>query len=80
MANTKDQSNAIVYCVWYLICQHCRYKDQSTLCIEYYVCRDCQYTGVCGSYTTPYTEYYKVWKLYSTLYKVASHPSKGEGI
>ena len=22
---------------------------------------------------TPYTEYYEVWKLYSTLYKVASH-------
>ena len=31
-------------------------------------------TGVFGSYTTPYTEYYEVWKLYSTLYKVASHP------
>ena len=31
-------------------------------------------TGVYGSYTTPYTEYYEVWKLYSTLYKVASHP------
>ena len=30
-------------------------------------------TGVCGSYTTPYTEYYEVWKLYYTLYKVASH-------
>ena len=30
-------------------------------------------TGVCGSYTTPYTEYYDMWKLYSTLYKVASH-------
>ena len=21
--DTKDQSNAIVYCVWYLVCQHC---------------------------------------------------------
>ena len=31
-------------------------------------------TGVCGSYTTPYTEYYEVWKLYSALYKVASCP------
>ena len=31
-------------------------------------------TGVCGSYITPHTEYYEVWKLYSTLYKVASHP------
>ena len=36
-------------------------------------------TGVCGFYTTLYTEYYEVWKLYSTLYKVASCPSKGEG-
>ena len=34
---------------------------------------DCRYTGVCGSYTTPYTDYYEVWKLYSTLYKVACH-------
>ena len=32
-------------------------------------------TGVCGSYTTLYTEYYEVWKLYSPLYKVVSHPS-----
>ena len=30
-------------------------------------------TGVCGSYTTPYTEYHEVWKLYSTLYTVASN-------
>ena len=37
-------------------------------------------TGVCGSYTTPYTEYYEVWKLYSTLYKVASRPYQGKGI
>ena len=22
-------------------------------------------TGVCGSYSTPYTDYYEVWKLYS---------------
>ena len=72
MVDTKDQSNAIVYCVWYLVCRHCRYEDQSTQCIECCVCWDCWYTGVCGSYTTPYTEYYEVWKLYSTLYKVAS--------
>ena len=37
------------------------------------------HTGACGSYTIPYTDYYYVWKLYSTLYKVASHPSKREG-
>ena len=32
-------------------------------------------TGVCSIYTTLYTEYYEVWKLYSTLYEPeASHP------
>ena len=60
MVDTKDQSIAIVYCVWYLVCRHCQYEDQSMQCIECYVCRDCRYTGVCGSYTTPYTEYYEV--------------------
>ena len=75
--DTKDQSNAIVYHVWYLVCRHCRYKDQIMQCIECYVCQDCRYTGVCGTYTTPYTEYYEVWKLYSTLYKVASSPLQG---
>ena len=39
------------------ICAH-----QSMQCIECYVCPGCRYTGVCGSYTTPYTEYYEVWK------------------
>ena len=29
MVDTKDQSNTIVYCVWYLVCRHCRYEDQS---------------------------------------------------
>ena len=29
MVNTMDQRNAIVYCVWYLVCRHCRYKNQS---------------------------------------------------
>ena len=55
-------SSAIVYCVWYLVCQHCWYEDQSMQCIECYICRDCRYTGVCCSYATPYTEYYEVWK------------------
>ena len=35
-------------------------------------------TGVCGSYTTPYTEYYEVWKLYSTLYKMPLTPPGGK--
>ena len=37
-------------------------------------------TGVCSSYTTLYTEHYEVLKLYSTLYEVASCPSKAEGL
>ena len=53
-------SNAIVYCVWYLVCRHCGYEDQSMQCIECYVCRDCRYTVVYGSYTTPYREYYEL--------------------
>ena len=43
--DTKDQSNAIVYWVWDLFCQHCQYKDQSTQCIECYVCWGCWYKG-----------------------------------
>ena len=39
MVDTKDQSNAIVYWVWYLVHQHCRYKDQSMQCIEYCLSR-----------------------------------------
>ena len=27
IVDTKDQSNAIVYCVWYLVCRHCRCGD-----------------------------------------------------
>ena len=27
-------SNAIVYCVWYLFCRHCRYEDQTMQCID----------------------------------------------
>ena len=26
MVDTKDQSNAIVYCVWYLVCRHVNMK------------------------------------------------------
>ena len=35
-------------------------------------------TGVCDSYTTLYTEYYEVWKLYSTLYKAPLAPPRGK--
>ena len=53
-------------------------KDQSNA-IMYGMFVDTVDTGVCDSYTTLYTEYYEVCKLYTTLYKVASHPSKREG-
>ena len=31
MVNTKDQSNAIVYCVCYVVCQHCRHTQRKLL-------------------------------------------------
>ena len=43
MVDTKDQSNAIVYWVWYFVCRHCRYKDQSMQGIECYICWHCWY-------------------------------------
>ena len=54
-------------------------KDQSNA-IVYGMFVDTVDTGVCGSYTTPYTEYYEVWKLYSTLYKVAPTPARRKAI
>ena len=33
-------------------------------------------TGVCGSYTTPYAEYYEVWQL---CIKLPLTPTKREG-
>ena len=55
--DTKDQSNAIVYGMFINTVDT---KIKTCKCIECYVCRDCRYTVVCGSYTTPYTEYYEV--------------------
>ena len=43
MVDTKDQSNAIVYWVWYFVCWHCRYKDQRMQGIECYICWHCRY-------------------------------------
>ena len=69
MVNTKDQSNVIAYYIWYLVCWHCRYKDQSMQCIECYVCRDCQYWCLWLLHNTLYRV---LWGV-KTLYKVASH-------
>ena len=54
--DTKDQSNAIVYWVWYLVCWHCRYEDQSMQCIECYVCQHCWH--------------WCLWLLHNTVYRV----------
>ena len=54
--DTKDQSNAIVYCVCYVVCRHCRYmkiKACNALNAIFVKTFD---TGVCGFYTTLYTE------------------------
>ena len=60
--DTKDQSNATVYWVWYLVCHTVDMKIKHA--VHWMLClSDCRYTGVCGSYTTPYTEYYELWKL-----------------
>ena len=64
MVDTKDQSNAIVSWVGYLVC-----VDSVDMKIKTHNAFNAMFvdtvnTGVCGLYTTPYTEYYEVWKLY----------------
>ena len=71
MVNTKDQSNAIVYWVGYLVCRHCQYKDQSMQCIECCLSRLSIHTLVFVALTN--TLYRVLWGV-KTLYKVASHP------
>ena len=73
--DTKDQSNAIVYGM-FVDTVNTKIKACNALNAMFVETVD---TGICGSYTTLYTEYYEVWKLYSTLYKVASSPAKREG-
>ena len=55
--DTKDQSNAIVYCVCVCDTVNMKIKAHNTLNAMLVETVD---TGVCGSYTTPYTEYYEV--------------------
>ena len=56
MVNTKDQSNAIVYCVCCVICWHCWHEDQSMQCIECYVSQYCWQ--------------WCLWLLHNTVYRV----------
>ena len=58
MVDTKDQSNAIVYGILFVDTVDMKIKAHNALNAIF--CQDCRYTGVCGSYTTPYTEYYEV--------------------
>ena len=74
MVNTMDQSNAIVYCVCYVVCQHCQHKDQSTQCIEWYVCQHCWRHWCLWLLHKHCIQSNEVWKLYSTLYTVVSCP------
>ena len=56
IVDTKDQSNAIAYCVCYVVCQHCWYEHQSMQCIECYICRHCRH--------------WCLWLLHNTVYRV----------
>ena len=73
----KDQSNAIVYWVGYSILfvdtVDTKIKASSAFNAMFI---DTVNTGVCGSYTTPYAEYYEVWKL---CIKWPLAPAKREG-
>ena len=63
MVNTKDQSNAIVYWLGILFVDTVDMKIKARNAFKAMFV-DTVDTGVRGSYTTPYTEYYEVWKLY----------------
>ena len=68
MVDTKDQRNAIVYWVGYLVCWqcrhryhwmvcwHCRHEDQSMQCIECYVCW--------------HSGHWCLWILHNTLFRL----------
>ena len=57
MVDTKDQSNAIVYWVWYFVCWHCWYKDQSMQGIECYICWHCRYkTRISNAFNAIYVD------------------------
>ena len=55
MVDAKDQSNAIGYCVWYLVDTNIKACNALNAMFV-----DTVDTGVCSSYTTPYTDYYEV--------------------
>ena len=39
----KGSKQCYWYSVWYFVCRHCRYKDQSMQGIECYICWHCRY-------------------------------------
>ena len=62
MVDSKDQSNAIVYCVWYVFCQHCWHKDQNMQCIELCI--------LCCLLTLSIRRHWCLWLLHNTVYTV----------
>ena len=62
MVNSKDQSNPIVYCVWYVFCRHCWHKDQSMQCIELCI--------LCCLLTLSIWRRWCLWLLHNTVYTV----------
>ena len=75
--DTKDQSNATVLCIEYGIffvnTVDTKIKASNAFNAMFV---NTVNTGVCGSYTTPYAEYYEVWKL---CIKWPPAPAKREG-
>ena len=65
---------AMLLCILFVDTVNTKIKEHNAL--NFMLCQDCQYTGVCGSYTTPYTEYDEVWKL---CIKWPLAPAKREG-
>ena len=57
MVNTKDQNNAIVYGMLFVDTVNMKIKASNALNAMFIETVD---TGVCGSYTTLYTEYCEV--------------------
>ena len=66
MVDTKDQAMllCIEYGILFVDTVDMKIKARNAFNAMFVDTVDTVNTGVCGSYTTPYTEYYEVKKLY----------------
>ena len=69
-----------MYWVWYLVCRHCWYKDQSIQCIECYVCWHCRYKDqsiqCIECYVCRHCQYKVVW-VENLQYRIKGiHPNQ----